>query len=302
MSEIFDILLRMKQNMSSFSKGQRAIARYIISNYDKASYMTAATLGKHAGVSESTVIRFVNELGFVGYQDFQDALAEYVHKRLKTARKLDFALDTMDPDEIADFVMENDMENIKEARKNMDLYAINEAVTMICKAANIYIIGIQNCSALAELLTMNLKMFFHNVINVIHADSDGIFREILDVTDKDVVIGISYPRYSIRTIKALEYANDCNARIITMTDQKHSPLCLYSACNILAPSNMSSIVDSYAAVVSVINVLMVSLYMEKKENVLEHMERYEKVRRDYSNDELDELDYFDSDKIKDFSR
>ncbi len=295
-----DLLAYLKGKMAGFSRGQRAIARYIISNYDKASYMTAAELGKNAGVSESTVVRFAFELGYGGYPEFQQEMAAYVSRRLNHVRRLELATDEMDYDEVADFVMGNDMENIKSAWKNLDRNAMNKAVETILSGRKIYVIGIRGCAPLAGLLAFYLNLVVDNVVLVESNSSTEIFEQMYRVGSEDVVIGISFPRYSMRTIKAMEYANDRNARIIAITDSKHSPLNLYSSCNLFAPGNMSSVVDSFTAPVSLMNVLVVSLCMRKKETVLRNVETLEKVWSDYQVGDVDELDYLNRDNIKEF--
>lgn len=300
MSMSYDILKDIQNHMSDFSKGQRIIGRYIISNYDKASYMTASMLSKCAGVSESTVNRFILEMGFSGYASFQKELEKYVRRQLKQVRKLDFSMDSMEPDDLADFVMQKDIEHIQLARQQLDLYGLLEAADNICNAQRIYIVGNQNCRILAEILEEHLTLFFQNTVLITNMDSETILRKLLHLTPHDVVIGISIPRYSIRTIKALEFASDKNAKIVTLTDQKHSPLCLYSSCNLTALCDMSSIVESYSAMVSLMNVLTVSIFMKKKEFVLQSIENLEQVKQQYSNEETDELNLFDKEHIKDF--
>lgn len=299
MADKKDLLGLIQSRMADFSKGQRAIARYIISNYDKASYMTAAVLGKNAGVSESTAVRFATCLGFEGYPEFQAAMGEYVTNRLHMGRRLEIALEDMDSNEVVDFVMANDMDNIKGSWEKIDREALNKAIESILNAKTIYVVGIRGCAILAELLASNLKLIFKNVILVENSSSTEIFEQMLHVGSEDVVIGISFPRYSMRTIKAMEFANDRSARVIAITDSKHSPLNLYSSCNLFASSNMSSIVDSLTAPVSLINVLTVSLCMHKKDQILENMAVLEQVWSDYQIIDTDELDYFDQEKIKD---
>lgn len=295
-----DLLAVLKNRMADFSRGQRAIARYIISNYDKASYMTAALLGKNAGVSESTVVRFATELGYDGYPQFQQAMADYVTSRLDMVKRLELATDNMNPDEAVDFVMRNDMENIKNAWENLNRKSLNEAVDAMSLARKIYIIGIRGCSALAELLAFYLNLILDNVVLVQGNGVTELLEQLYRVTSEDVVIGISFPRYSMRTLKAMEFANDRNARIITITDSKHSPMNLYSSCNLLAPSNMASVVDSFAAPVSIINVLIVSLCIRHKERVLANVDSLEQVWNDYQLGDLDEMDLLNQENIKEF--
>lgn len=296
-----NLLAFIKGKMPEFSKGQRAIARYILTNYDKASYMTAAQLGKNSGVSESTVVRFANELGFDGYPQLQKRMAEYVSERLSKVKRLELELDEMDSKQIADFVMANDMENIRKTWEMLDKKALDEAADSIIDARNVYIVAVRSCEALARLFVFYLNTVRKNVFLVNSSGSTEMFERMMRVHNKDVVIGISFPRYSMGTIKALEFASDRNARIIAITDSKHSPLNLYSSCNLFAESGMSSVVDSFAAPVSLINVLTVSIFMKQKEDVLENINMLEQIWRDYQVIQTDELDYLDEDNIRDFN-
>lgn len=295
-----DFLVKLKGRMPEFSKGQRAIARYILSNFDKASYMTASELGEASGVSESTVVRFAGEMGCEGYPDFQKRLAGYVSRRLSMAGRLEIAVDEMDFDEQMDFVMGNDMENLQKTWENLDRDAVNEAVESLLSARHIYVIGVRSCSAIAQLLVFYLRFISDNVTLVSSSGSTEMLEQLLRADARDVVVGISFPRYSMGTIKALEFANDRNAKIITITDSKHSPLILYSSCNLFAQSNMSSVVDSFTAPVSLLNVLMVSLCMRKRIEVLMHLDDLEKVWKDYQVIRSDELDYLDEEDVKNF--
>ncbi|MGN0514951.1 MAG: MurR/RpiR family transcriptional regulator [Lachnospiraceae bacterium] len=302
MNKNADLLVFIKGKMPKFSKGQRAIARYILANYDKASYMTAAQLGQNSGVSESTVVRFANELGFDGYPQFQKRMAEYVSEKLSKVNRLELELDEMDSRQIADFVMANDMENIKKTWENLDKAALDEACESIIDARNVYIVAVRSCEALARLFEFYLNTVRKNVFLVTGSGLTEMFEKLMRVHNRDVVIGISFPRYSMGTIKALEFASDRNARIIAITDSKHSPLNLYSSCNLFAKSNMASVVDSFAAPISLINVLIVSICMKQKEEVLNNISMLEQIWKDYQVVQSDELDYLDEDNIKDFDQ
>ncbi len=300
MDEQKDLLTMMRGRMSEFSKGQRAIARYILANYDKASYMTAAVLGKNAGVSESTVVRFTYELGFDGYPQFSEAMAEYVSSKLNMRRRLELSTDEMDSEEILDFVMGNDIENIRATWKNTDRRTVKQAADTILKAKNVYIIGTHNSSPLANLLAYDLNLVRGNVFLVGGSTTSDIFEQLIRVGNRDAVIGISFPRYSMKTIKAMEFANDRKAMVIAITDSKHSPLNLYSSCNLFAESNMSSVVDSFSAPVSLINALMVTLFMKNKTDVVENIEQLENIWENYNTGSFDAVDLLNEDKIKDF--
>lgn len=299
MSEFVDLIAVLKKRMAEFSKGQRQVARYIISNYDKASYMTAAQLGENAGVSESTVVRFAHEMGFRGYPEFCCAMAEYVRSRLKHGRYLNFEIDLPDTDEIADFIADNDINHIKALLSDNDRKNIEAAAEMIINAKCIYILGLKECNSLAIMLANNLNIIKGQTV-LLCDDITNVFSKMLHITSDDVVIGFSFPRYSKQIIKVLEYANAQNSGIIAITDTKYSPVALYSSCNLYAQCNMSSITGSFSAVISLINMLTISVYVNCRDKLLDNFYSLERIIEDYQECGNDELDILNPENIKEF--
>ena len=125
------------------------------------------------------------------------------------------------------------------------------------------------------------------------------FEQMIRISDKDVMIGISFPRYSMSTLKAMEYANDRNAKVISLTDSIHSPMCLYSSCNLLARSDMVSIVDSLVAPLRVINALVVALCLKKPQDVKTNLENLESVWNNYQVYLNDEINFIDEEPMLD---
>lgn len=298
----FDLLAELKNMLPQLSRGQRAVARYIISNYDKASYMTAEKLGECVGVSESTIVRFAIKAGYKGYPQLQEELGRYVRNRLKKNRKIEFALEDMETDEIIDFIIANDVKNLTNAGKCIDKNLVYQAMETVFDAHKIYIIGFRSCMALALLLYNNLKVFFENVVLVNNSSMTQMFEELMYLNERDTVIGISFPRYSMQTIKALEFANNRNAKIISITDGVNSPLNLYSSCNLIAPSNMSSVVESYTAAVSIINILTTAVYMKDRTRILGYVEKLDIMCKEYGKIENEELNLLDYDNIREFKQ
>lgn len=251
----FDIITRMNEKYIKMSKGHKAIAAYISDHYDQAAFMTAAKLGETVGVSESTVVRFAMHLGYEGYPEFQNALAEWVKNKLNSVQKMGAKYGKSTQSEILTSVLSADIEKIQDTIVNLDPAAFEAAVDIILGAQTIYLIGVRSCEPLADFLHFYLNMIRGNVVLIKTTSVSEMFEQMIRVGEKDAVIGISFPRYSMRTLKAMEFANDRNAKVITITDSIHSPMNLYSSCNLLARSDMVSIVDSLVAPLSVINAL-----------------------------------------------
>ena len=288
-----ELLNKIDKNYEQMSKGQKLLADYILKNYDKAVFLTAAKLGKVVGVSESTVVRFATQLGYQGYPGFQKALEELVRNKLNSIQRMEVTYGRISQSEILETVLQSDIEKIKLTLANMDQNAFELAVDTILNAKRIYVVGIRSCAPLANFLSFYLNLIFDNVTSVHTNSSSEIFEQLIRIGAEDVIIGISFPRYSMRTLKALEFASNRKAKVITLTDSVHSPMTLYSSCNLIARSDMASIVDSLVAPLSVVNALVVALCMKKQKDVIATLETLEQIWDEYqvySSDELNQVD------------
>ena len=262
-----ELIGRIEAKYEKMSKGQKRLAEYVKENYDKAVFLTAARLGEIVGVSESTVVRFATQLGYRGYPEFQKAL-EVTYGRITQS-------------EILETVLQSDIEKIKMTLSAIDHKAFNWAIDTLLEAKRIYVVGIRSCAPLASFMGFYLNLVCDNVITVNTNSSSEIFEQIIRIGEGDVIIGISFPRYSMRTLKALEFANNRKAKVITLTDSIHSPMNQYSSCNLIARSDMASIVDSLVAPLSVINALIVAICMKKQKEVVSTLETLEKIWGEY---------------------
>ena len=297
----FDIITRMNEKYIKMSKGHKAIAAYISDHYDQAAFMTAAKLGETVGVSESTVVRFAMHLGYEGYPEFQNALAEWVKNKLNSVQKMGAKYGKSTQSEILTSVLSADIEKIQDTIVNLDPAAFEAAVDIILGAQTIYLIGVRSCEPLADFLHFYLNMIRGNVVLIKTTSVSDMFEQMIRVGEKDAVIGISFPRYSMRTLKAMEFANDRNAKVITITDSIHSPMNLYSSCNLLARSDMVSIVDSLVAPLSVINALVVALCLRRPDDVKRNLETLEDVWNNYQVYLNDEINFIDEEPILNYS-
>ena len=292
-----DLSSRINECYGSLSKGQKILATYITDNYDKAVFLTAAKMGQVVGVSESTVVRFATHLGYKGYPEFQKALEEMVRNKLNSIQRMEVTYGRISQSHILETVLQSDQEKIKDTLEHIDEHAFELAVDTIIKAKHIYIVGIRSCAPLAAFMAFYFNLMFENVTLLQTNNSSELFEQMVRISKDDVIIGISFPRYSMRTLKAMEFANNRNAKVITLTDSVHSPMNLYSSCNLIARSDMASIVDSLVAPLSVINALIVALCMKKQGEVAKTLETLEDIWNEYQVYENDEINYID-DKIK----
>ena len=293
-----DIVTRMNQNFAQMSKSHKKIASYIMDHYDTAVFMTAATLVKEIGISESTVVRFAAGLGYDGYPKFQKALEEWVKSKWNSLQQMGAKYGNSSQSEILTSVIRADMEKMEDTIHNLDPAAFETAVSSILEAKHVYVIGLRSCEPLASFLSFYLSMIRGDVMQLKTTSTTELFEQMIRVSDEDVVIGISFPRYSMRTLKAMEFANDRNAKVITITDSVHSPMNLYSSCNLLARSDMVSIVDSLVAPLSVINALVVALCVKAPEQASKNLKDLEEVWANYQVYLNDEIDYIDNKPVQ----
>lgn len=291
MEQADNLLGRIQKQHDGFSKGQKRLASYIINNYDKAVFLTAARLGKEVGVSESTTVRFATQLGYKGFPEFHRALEELVRNKLNSIQRMEVTYGHVPQSEILDTIFQSDIEKIKMTMEHIDHSAFELAVNTLLEARTIYVIGIRSCAPLASFLSFYLNLILDDVRLIQTNSASEIFEQMIRIGEQDAIIGISFPRYSMRTLKAMEFANNRNAKVITLTDSVHSPINLYSSCNLIARSDMASIVDSLVAPLSVVNALVVALCMRRQKEVVDTLESMEKIWDEYQVYSSDELNH-----------
>ncbi len=284
-----NLLSIIAERKPKLSKGQKQIAEYILEHYDKAAYMTAAKLGTHVGVSESTVVRFADELGFDGYPELQRSLQELIRTKLTTLQRIELTNDRIGNSDLLEKVLMSDVDKIRRTLEEVDRDSFNSAVDAMIGARMIYVVGMRSSSSIADFLFFYLNLIFPNVRLVRTTSGSEVFEQIHRICKDDVIIGISFPRYSKRIISALEYAKRQSAHIIALTDSVSSPIADLADDLLLAKSEMASFVDSLVAPLSIINALIVAIGKKKQtevaatfahlENIWDEYEVYDKSQR-----------------------
>lgn len=272
-----DLLKNIKEGMPSFSKGQKLIATYILEHYDKAAYYTASKLGAIVGVSESTVVRFANELGYEGYPELQRALKKLIRSRLTSFQRMEITNSLIGEHDVLEKVLASDIDKIRQTAAEIDHESFSAAVQNIVDAKNIYIMGVRSSSTLAGFLNYSLRMIFDNVRLVQTTSGSEMFEQIMQIGEGDVMIAISFPRYSSRIIKAVEYAKGKGADVIALTDSKFSPIAAEADQLLIAYSDMASFMDSLVAPLSIINALVVAVARKREAEVSERLRILEEI-------------------------
>ncbi len=270
----------IQSNFHKLSKGQKIIADYIINNYDKAAFMTAANLGEVLNISESTIVRFANSLGYSGYRELQKELQELIKHKLTTVQRITLN-DYSNKENALSKVMEKDIDNVKKTIQEIDIKSFNKAIDLILKSRHIYIIGLRSSAFLSGYLSFYLNFIFDNVKLITEGPND-VFEQLIMAGKDDVVIGITYPRYSRRTLEAIDLVKSKGCSIISITDSLLSPAAHRADVSLIARSDMISFVDSLVAPMSLINALIVSLGARKQDDITNYFEDLELIWKKYN--------------------
>ena len=276
-----NILSLIQENMPTFSKGQKRIANYILESYDKAAFMTASRLGKTVNVSESTVVRFAAELGYDGYPSMQKSLQKMIRSRLTSVQRLEVSRDRIGDQDLLTSVLQSDIEKIRLTLEEVDHQVFDAAVDAIISARRIYIMGVRSSASIATFLSFYFNLIFDEVVLVAANTSSEVFETLLRVGKGDVVIGVSFPRYSSRTVRAISFARDRGATTVAITDSEASPLAPISDFTLKARSDMASFVDSLVAPLSLVNALLVAVSQKKNDELSNTFHTLEQIWDEY---------------------
>ncbi len=279
MQDMQDMIDRLNQSGKRLSKGHRKIAQYIVEHYDKAVFMTASRLGESVGVSESTVVRFASAMGYEGYPQLQRSLQELVSHRLTANQRFEMSTE-IDPKEALSVVLKSDMQNLRATMEQMDIAVFEDVVNRLLSARAIYVMGLRSAAPLAQFMGYYLNYIFDNV-HLVSSGATDVFEEISKLKENDVLVGISFPRYSSRTLEAMRFAKRCGAQVVAITDGPMSPLADMADATLTARTDMASFVDSLAAPLSLINALLVALGLHRKDALTQHFRQLESIWETY---------------------
>ena len=271
------VLQTIRAGMDSFSKGQKRIAAFILDNYDRAAFMTAAKLGETASVSESTVVRFAAQLGYDGYPDMQKALQELIRGRLTSIQRIQVSRDQMTGSDILGSVMQRDMNSIHDVIERLDREEFERVVDKLLHAKHIYILGVRSSSFLAGYLNFYLHLIFKNVTLVQSSAAGEIYEQLVHIGPGDVLVSISFPRYSKMAIHAVEFACQRGGDVVAVTDSPMSPMYKMASASLLASSDMISFVDSMAAPLSLLNALILAVGQQRRDDLSATLAEMEQV-------------------------
>jgi DNA-binding MurR/RpiR family transcriptional regulator len=280
MADQNDLLNRIERNYIKLSKGQKRIADFILQNYDKVAFMTASVLGEATGVSESTVVRFANALDYDGYPKLQKGLQESIKTKLTTVQRFELSKDLDKESSYTKKVMNADMDNIRRTLDGIDEEVMGNIVEELHKARKIYILGMRSSSVLANYLGFYLNFILNDVV-VVSAGAMDVFDYLINLTEDDLLITISFPRYAKRTFDIVNFAKSQGATIVGITDSPMAPLVPLVKHVLFARYNMNTFIDSLVAPMSLINALIQSVSIKEMERVEKNFEKLENIWNEY---------------------
>lgn len=289
---IMELILNRKDKLS---KGHKKIAEFILEHGEDATFMTAAELGSKLDISESTVVRFADKLGLDGYPELQDRLQDWTRSKLQTVSRPEFSSETMERWGVIATVLQSDMQKIHDTLEELSEESFALAVDALLSAKHVYILGLRNSAPLASFFYFYLNMIRRDVILLDTTSSTEMFEQMIRIDEEDVFVGISFPRYSMRTLKAMEFARDRRAKVIAITDSVHSPMTMYSSLHLLARSELNGVADSLVAPFSLMNALIVAMCLKNPEQVKDELKNLEDVWSNYQVYAHDEINYLDED-------
>ena len=289
---IMELIAERREKMS---KGHKKIAEFILENTDEATFMTAAEMGAKLSISESTVVRFADKLELSGYPELQTRLQQWAKDKLQGVHVPEFKAKTLYQWGVIATVLQSDMLKIRDTLEELSEESFASAVDSILAAKHVYIVGLRNSAPLASFFYFYLNMLRRDVILLDTTSSTEMFEQMIRIDEEDVFVGISFPRYSMRTLKAMEFARDRRAKVIAITDSVHSPMNMYSSIHLLAKSELNGVADSLVAPFSLMNALIVAMCLKNPEQVKDELKNLEDVWSNYQVYAHDEINYLDED-------
>ncbi|MDP2859516.1 MAG: MurR/RpiR family transcriptional regulator [Bacillota bacterium] len=269
-----DLVERLKASYPALSDSHKRVAEYLLDNVESAAFLTAGRLGAAAGVSESTVVRFAMALGYQGWPDLQRVLAVMVRARLDTVTRLRMSSGGLET--TVHEVLTTDAENLQRTMSELDPGVFGQVVDTLTQARDIYVLGLRSAQSLAVFLTFYLQTIGKSA-RMVSQGTRSAFEELDAAGAEDVVLAISFPRYSSMTVRAFQYAKDLGAKTIALTDSAFSPLAQAADLTLVARTGINSFIESFVAPLSVINAIITAIGRKDEGATLKSLEKFEEI-------------------------
>lgn len=278
-----DIINRIRQALESLTKSQRALAEYIIQHPEHVGLLTISELAGNVGVSDATVVRFCNRLGYKGYGEFGKMVQQAIKYELSTIGRFNLAQESFRQqkktgESVFERVVSTELANIRRMAESINKADFYSAVEWFEEADHLVIVGAMGSESLSKYFHYAAAKILPSVKRVNScgaADSDFLKH----LTPQSVVILLAFPRYPKTTLQIGRIAKESGCRVVSITDSHHSPVVQISDLVLQVSVSVTSIVDAYAAPILLINALVSELserHPEKTERILSSFERYAK--------------------------
>lgn len=290
------LLHRIRDNGDKFSPKQLKLAQYIEKNFASLAYVTMTELARMAGVSETTVVRFVYQLGYNGFPEFKTALREAIEQTTQPAATINrYALESQAyvfPQDTARAIFAVEMQVMQETLTLLNTDDLQKAIDMIVAAPSVLVLACGANTCCSQALGFALQAIRPNVHIIEHAGlSEGsLIRALPDGT---VCVAFTTPRYPTETQGILESLRDKNVRIIGVSDSLLSPLAPFSEVFFQVPVKYVTFIDTNAAFMAIIHSLVFGLQLKDKKRTKKEIDGYNAftIRQNfYVNDFLELVD------------
>jgi DNA-binding MurR/RpiR family transcriptional regulator len=275
-----NVLSILQSRLDGLPPSWKRLGDFLLTHLDQAVFLTASDLARHAKTSESSVVRFARGLGYQGYPELREDLQVLLREKLRPVERMVRAGGMPNASgAVVARVFELALNNIQDTRKSLDTRRLQAAATAIAQADTKHIIGLNASAGTAHLLGHHLGKIQANVR--VHLEGGPmLFDALLSVSRRDVVVGISYPRYAKWTVELLRYARTQGARTIALTDSQLSPAAQIAEIPLVARVDSITFGNSYVGASMIVDALVALVLGSKREAALARLNKIDEAVRE----------------------
>ena len=256
---------------------QRKVLDFLLKRPEEAVFLTASRLARQLNLSDTSIVRLAQSLGYDGYPDLRRRLRELVQARMTTVGRLDkTAKKVVTVEDAFRNVLAMDVRNLQRTLEDTDQAEFSAVVDALNDARRIYVIGLRSTNCLAAFLTSALRFMRRDVIQLLPGTGE-MWEELRGLGSKDVVVGFSFPRYTKVTVEVIEFAIKNGARVVAVTDSELSPIAASAHWTLPVPYEIDSYMESFTAALSLVNAIVTALAFKSRENTVKNLREMEEA-------------------------
>lgn len=271
-------LSRIRHHYDELTENQRRLADIIVSSAD-AAFLTTTDIAKVADVSQSAVVRFAQTLGYDGYPQLQKELQSNLIGRLNPSDRLRRSRRNEGVD-LSEAIVDLERRQLKRIGELARSEAFEHALTLIEAAERTYVIGIRASHTVAHLFSTTLG-YIKPTVKLLPNAGGAVADEIVHISDKDLLVSFSFPRYSVLTLKAMRFANERKAKVLAVTDSVLSPSGRLADVVLEVPAISPSFFTSYTSTSCLINLLIAHLAERQGGDAVESLRSLDRLLEDW---------------------